>query len=117
MKTNHFFLYIILLLLPYISFSQNRLNDLTILKDIIKKTPSFKSQIKGQRKKEFDKLYEKLTLKVDEKNTELQHFEILSELVGQINDNHFVLQYIPDTSFDWERYSDKLYVSKFLKKD
>ncbi|MCA6423961.1 MAG: hypothetical protein IM571_01660 [Chitinophagaceae bacterium] len=117
MKKNHFFLYIILLLLPYISFSQNRLNDLTILKDIIKKTPSFKSQIKGQRKKEFDKLYEKLTLKVDEKNTELQHFEILSELVGQINDNHFVLQYIPDTSFDWERYSDKLYVSKFLKKD
>ena len=117
MKKNHFFLYIILLLLPYISFSQNRLNDLTILKDIIKKTPSFKSQIKGQRKKEFDKLYEKLTLKVDEKNTELQHFENLSELVGQINDNHFVLQYIPDTSFDWERYSDKLYVSKFLKKD
>ena len=117
MKTNHFFLYIILLLLPYISFSQNRLNDLTILKDIIKKTPSFKSQIKGQRKKEFDKLYEELTSKVDEKNTDLQHFEILSELVGQINDNHFVLQYIPDTSFDWKRYSDKLYVSDFLKKD
>jgi len=117
MKTNQFFLYIILLLLPYISFSQNRLNDLTILKDIIKKTPSFKSQIKGQRKKEFDKLYEELTSKVDEKNTDLQHFEILSELVGQINDNHFVLQYIPDTSFDWKRYSDKLYVSNFLKKD
>ena len=55
MKTNHFFLYIILLLLPYISFSQNRLNDLTLLNDILKKTPSFKSQIKGQRKKEFDK--------------------------------------------------------------
>ena len=117
MKTNQFFLYIILLLLPYISFSQNRLNDLTILKDIIKKTPSFKSQIKGQRKKEFDKLYEELTSKVDEKNTDLQHFEILSELVGQISDNHFVLQYIPDTSFDWKRYSDKLYVSNFLKKD
>jgi hypothetical protein len=93
------------------------LNDLTILKDIIKKTPSFKSQIKGQRKKEFYNLYEKLTSKVDEKNTDLQHFEILSELVGQINDNHFVLQYIPDTSFDWKRYSDKLYVSNFLKKD
>ncbi|MCX6298842.1 MAG: S41 family peptidase [Bacteroidetes bacterium] len=117
MKTNHFFLYIILLLLPYISFSQNRLNDLTILNDIIKKTPSFKSQIKGQRIKEFDKLYEKLKSKVDEKKTDLQHFEILSELVGQINDNHFVLQYIPDTSFDWKRYSDKLYVSEFLKKD
>lgn len=108
---------LLFLFLPFITFSQNRLNDLTILKDIIKKTPSFKSQIKGQRKKEFDKLYEKLTSKVDEKNTDLQHFEILSELVGQINDNHFVLQYIPDTSFDWKRYSDKLYVSKFLKKD
>ena len=117
MKTNHFFLYIILLLLPYISFSQNRLNDLIILNDIIKKTPSFKSQIKGQRMKEFDKLFEKLKSKVDERNTDLQHFEILSELVGQINDNHFVLQYIPDTFFDWKRYSDKLYVSKFLKKD
>ncbi len=117
MKTIHFFLYIILLFFPYVSFSQNRLNDLTILKDIIKKTPSFKSQIKGQRKKEFDELYEKLTSKVDEENTDLQHFEILSELVGQINDNHFVLQYIPDTSFDWKRYSDKLYVSNFLKKD
>ena len=58
-----------------------------------------------------------MTSKVDEKNTDLQHFEILSELVGQINDNHFVLQYIPDTFFDWKRYSDKLYVSKFLKKD
>jgi hypothetical protein len=117
MKTIHIFLYIILLFFPYISFSQNRLNDLTILKDIIKKTPSFKSQIKGQRKKEFDELYEKLTSKVDEENTALQHFEILSELVGQINDNHFVLQYIPDTSFDWKRYSDKFYVSNFLKKD
>ncbi len=117
MKTIHFFLYIILLFFPYVSFSQNRLNDLTILKDIIKKTPSFKSQIKGQRKKEFDELYEKLTSKVDEEKTDLQHFEILSELVGQINDNHFVLQYIPDTSFDWKRYSDKLYVSNFLKKD
>lgn len=58
-----------------------------------------------------------MTSKVDEENTDLQHFEILSELVGQINDNHFVLQYIPDTSFDWKRYSDKLYVSNFLKKD
>ncbi|CAN1513147.1 hypothetical protein MCERE19_00844 [Spirosomataceae bacterium] len=72
MKTNHFFLYIILLLLPYISFSQNRLNDLTLLNDILKKTPSFKSQTKGQRKKEFDKLYEKLKSKVDEKNTDLR---------------------------------------------
>ena len=70
----------------------------------LKQFQDFKSQIKGQRKKEFDKLYEKLKSKVDEKNTDLQHFEILSELVGQINDNHFVLQYIPDTSFDWKRY-------------
>ena len=108
---------LLFLFLPFITFSQNKLSDLAVLKDLIKKTPSFKSQIKGQRKKEFNKLYEILTSKVDEKNTDLQHFEILSELVGQINDNHFVLQYIPDTSFDWKRYSDKLYVSEFLKKD
>jgi len=113
---NHFHL-LFFLWLPFISFSQDRIMDLVILNDIIKKTPSYKSQIRGHKKNEYNKLYNELKLKINERNNDLQHFEFLSQLVGQINDNHFVLQYIPDTSFDWKRYSDKSYVSQFLKRD
>lgn len=117
MRTNLFLLHIVFLLLPCLSFCQEKQMDLIDLKHIIQKTPSYKSQIKGQRKKDFDKLFEKLTTKVVESNTNLEHFEILSELAGQINDNHFVLHYIPDSYFDWRKMADKLYVSQFLKKD
>ena len=113
---NHFHL-LFFLWLPFISFSQDRIMDLVILNDIIKKTPSYKSQIRGHKKNEYNKLYNELKLKINERNNDLQHFELLSQLVGKINDNHFVLQYIPDTSFDWKRYSDKSYVSQFLKRD
>ena len=117
MRTNLFLLHIVFLLLPCLSFCQEKQMDLIDLKHIIQKTPSYKSQIKGQRKKDFDKLFEKLKTKVVESNTNLEHFEILSELAGQINDNHFVLHYIPDSYFDWRKMADKLYVSQFLKKD
>ena len=59
--------------------------DLIDLKNIIQKTPSYKSQIKGQRKKDFDKLFEKLTTKVVESNTNLE--QLFHNHFNQVNDS------------------------------
>ena len=110
-----FFRCISFVCIPFLTCSQERLEDLIVLNKIIQKTPSFRQQIRGQKKREYHELVNTLKSRIDENNTTFKHFEILSELAGQLRDNHFVLRYIPDSSFRWERQADINYVRQFLK--
>lgn len=72
--------------------------DLNHLYAALKKTPSYKDQITGERKKEYKKLYESLKNEASAVKTDLDYFIRLSRLLLPLKDNHLgFYQYSPFT--------------------
>ena len=87
-------------------------SDLTSLYNALKETPSYKEQITGQKKKEYDLLYEKLkTGKI--KPSRFDSLYKLSELLWPIRDNHLALYERPDPDFKSSMLNDSVLVRKF----
>src|SRR5690606_8905925 len=72
--------------------------DLAALKEVLQKTPSYKAQIKGERKKEYDALYEQLLSNSPANKYEQDYFLQLARLLFPIRDNHLGFYQLPDYS-------------------
>lgn len=72
--------------------------DLAALKEVLQKTPSYKAQIKGERKKEYDALYEQLLSNSPANKYEQDYFVQLARLLFPIRDNHLGFYQLPDYS-------------------
>lgn len=64
------------------------LADLTALQNIIKKTPSYKSQIKGDKQDFYHSLYEQLATDTISNPNSIKYFYNLSQLIFPLKDNH-----------------------------
>jgi hypothetical protein len=70
-------------------------DDLEKLYETLQKTPSFKDQIKGQKRKEYDHLFEHLKNEPIKSNPFDSLFK-LSQLLWPVKDNHLGLYQLPD---------------------
>lgn len=82
--------------------------DLDHLYSILKKTPSYKAQIKGHKKNEFFKLYEDIKAESVNAASDISQFFWLSQLLMPLKDNHLYFYQsssidlrskLPDSSF------------------
>jgi Peptidase family S41 len=63
-------------------------SDLRQLKSSLEKTPSFKTQIKGQKLEDYKKLYDALQVDTSYRNSTFNYFKNLSRLFFPLRDNH-----------------------------
>ena len=98
-------LFSVLLSLLFFSVSQAQTNntylaDLKALNDILKKTPSYKDQIKEQALVSYNELFERLKSDSVNKTSDYQYFYNLAQLFFPIRDNHLgFYQNIDDNNF------------------
>ncbi|MFN7540181.1 MAG: S41 family peptidase [Bacteroidota bacterium] len=64
------------------------LEDLAALKFVLQKTPSYKSQIKGDKQALFNSLYERLASDTTSNPHSFKYFYNLSQLIFPLKDNH-----------------------------
>lgn len=64
------------------------LEDLAALKFVLQKTPSYKSQIKGDKQALFNSLYERLASDTTSNPHSFKYFYNLSQLIFTLKDNH-----------------------------
>lgn len=64
------------------------LEDLATLKFVLQKTPSYKSQIKGDKQALFNSLYERLASDTTSNPHSFKYFYNLSQLIFPLKDNH-----------------------------
>lgn len=64
------------------------LEDLATLKFVLQKTPSYKSQIKGDKQALFNSLYERLASDTTSNPHSFNYFYNLSQLIFPLKDNH-----------------------------
>src|SRR6187549_2339790 len=72
--------------------------DLTELKNILQKTPSYKDQIKGQKLISYNSLFEKLLRDTVKNASDYRYFYNLAQLFFPIRDNHLTFYQIPNES-------------------
>ncbi len=70
--------------------------DLTELKSILQKTPSFKAQIKGEKKDNYIKLFNRLSEDTPSELSDYKYFYNLAQLLFPIRDNHPGFYQLPD---------------------
>ncbi|MFY7901185.1 MAG: S41 family peptidase [Chitinophagaceae bacterium] len=68
--------------------------DLIELKEILKKTPSYKDQIKGQRLRDYNSLFEKLLNDTVSIFSDYQYFYNIAQIFFPIRDNHLAFYQI-----------------------
>lgn len=86
------------------------LQDLAVLKSILEKTPSYKTQIKGAKLDSFTILYNQLA--VDSAAvTNYQQFRNLSKLLFLLRDNHLGFYEVPD----YNHFKSKETIEAFVK--
>lgn len=72
------------------------LSDLTALKSLVENTASFKAQIKGERKTEFNALYTRLASENISNANSYKYFYNLSQLIFPVRDNHLGFYSLPN---------------------
>ena len=72
------------------------LEDLKSLQSVIQKTPSYKTQIKGDKLDQYKKLYDHLASDSITDPTSFRYFYNLSQLLFPIRDNHLAFYQIPN---------------------
>jgi hypothetical protein len=86
------FFFSFLLALPFITTQSQTNNtylaDLTALRDILQKTPSYKDQIKGQSLTAYNELFETLKSDSNHSISDYKYFYNLAQLFFPIQDNH-----------------------------
>lgn len=80
--------------------SNTYLTDLTELKNILQKTPSYKDQIKGKTLKEYKSLFENLLNDTVKTVSDYKYFYSLAQLFFPIRDNHLTFYQIANFPSD-----------------
>ena len=92
------------------------MTDLKALYDILKKTPSYKDQIKEQALVSYNELFEKLKSDSVNKTSDYQYFYNLAQLFFPIRDNHLgFYQNIDDNNFKDQPTFERYIVTKEFK--
>ena len=92
------------------------LADITSLRDILQKTPSFKDQIKGQSLTAYNELFGKLKSDSITNISDYKYFYNLAQLFFPIRDNHLAFyQTIDESNFKDKSAFDKYITTKEFK--
>jgi Peptidase family S41 len=113
---NKYYLTILLSFIVYNILAQDTSNyskDLNQLYTVLKKTPSYKSQIKGDQKTAYTALYNHLQKEIVDDPNSFQYFYNLSQLLMPIKDNHLGFYQLPLTFLDPKKFSDTSLVKKY----
>lgn len=86
------------------------LKDLSALKTILQKTPSYKSQIKGKQLALYNELYDRLVSDTASKVNSYNYFYKLAQLIFPLKDNHLAFYQIPDD----ENFKDQERIEQFI---
>ena len=86
------------------------LTDLSALKTILQKTPSYKSQIKGKQLALYNDLYDRLLTDISSKVNNYNYFYNLAQLIFPLKDNHLAFYQIPDV----ENFKDQERIEQFI---
>ncbi len=86
------------------------LTDLSALKAILQKTPSYKSQIKGKQLALYKGLYDRLLTDTSSKVNSYNYFYNLAQLIFPLKDNHLAFYQIPDV----ENFKDQERIEQFI---
>ncbi|UZR96092.1 S41 family peptidase [Chondrinema litorale] len=112
------YLIIIFCLLAVSSFAQSKskcVEDMEKLYELLKKTPSYKSQIKGKDAKQYQRLVQHLEWRVRNTSDQFECFCKLAELFDPIKDNHLGFYQLPHTYIDPSLYDDPYVVKAYRK--
>jgi len=106
-------LILILLLSFKFSNAQNNtyLADLSTLKAILEKTPSFKAQIKGEKLTYYTSLYNRLASDSSNIQNSYMYFYNLSQLLFPLRDNHLGFYQLPD----YDNFKTKESIDRFTE--
>jgi len=101
-----------LLLNPLSLKSQEKtyLTDLASLYKEIQKTPSYKVQIKGQKQRQYELLYEELIRDSLHVSDDFSYFYNLSKLIFPLRDNHIGFYQVPNP----DHFKDQEAVRKYI---
>ncbi len=92
--------------MQYVNAQQNTyVADLQELKTIIQKTKSYKSQIRGKKKRAYVKMYNKLLADTVTDANSYQYFHNLVQLVFPVRDNHLAFYQTPNANIYRSRAS------------
>lgn len=93
------------------------LEDLAALKFVLQKTPSYKSQIKGDKQALFNSLYERLASDTTSNPHSFKYFYNLSQLIFPLKDNHLGFYQIAvyDNFKNKERIDSFIRTKEFLE--
>lgn len=86
------------------------LADLAALKSILQKTPSYKSQIKGDKQAFYKALYERLASDTTGNSHSFKYFYNLSQLIFPLKDNHLGFYQIAD----YDNFKNKERIDSFI---
>ncbi len=86
------------------------LKDLSALKTILQKTPSYESQIKGKQLALYNDLYDRLVTDTASKVNSYKYFYNLAQLIFPLKDNHLAFYQIPD----YENFKDQERIEQFI---
>jgi Peptidase family S41 len=105
-------LLIAFLISSFVSNSQTGtyLEDLKSLQSVIQKTPSYKTQIKGDNLDQYKKLYDHLASDSITDPNSFRYFYNLSQLLFPIRDNHLAFYQIPN----FENFKTKESIDSFI---
>ena len=86
------------------------LADLAALKSVLQKTPSYKSQIKGDKQAFYNTLYERLASDTTSNSHSFKYFYNLSQLIFPLKDNHLGFYQIAD----YDNFKNKERIDSFI---
>jgi len=87
--------------------------SLDTLYDLLKKLPSFRQQMKGDKGKEYAKIYTMARQEAAGLSGSLQCFLLQSRLVLPLNDNHVFFYQRPELDYKYEQLKDPAYLEQW----
>lgn len=81
------------------SQSNTYLEDLAVLKSYVENTASYKAQIKGDNRSNYNELYKRLSLDTVSNLQSFKYFYNLSQLLFPLRDNHLVFYQLPNYDY------------------
>jgi hypothetical protein len=105
--------FIVFLLSTSVSQAQTNayLADLATLKSILQKTPSYKAQVKGEKRSLYNALYDRLVSDSIHTPTNYGYFYNLAQLLFPLRDNHLGFYQVPNYS----NFKDKESISRYVE--
>lgn len=107
---------LVILLLGLSTYSQSTTEfekDLDRLLEILKKLPSFRDQVRGEKIIRFDQLVDSIKKEAGFAKTDFEHFSLLSLLFHQVKDNHLGFYQVLNEYPEQSKFTDPVFVEKY----